>query len=109
MKLFASFLFQSTIGIPNDSKIASRPKFYKRPIQALKYDFSGQQANLEKPTESPKRIAPQRFSSEDFEMMTEDVSYKIFPSTGNFLKFLSLIGARDVKSPHDFHLTSGKR
>lgn len=93
MKLFASFLFQSTIGIPNDSKIASRPKFYKRPIQALKYDFSGQQANLEKPTESPKRIAPQRFSSEDFEMMTEDVSYKIFPSTSNFLKFLSLIGA----------------
>ena len=81
MKLFAAFFFQSTFGNPNDWKLASRPKTYTRPIESLKYDFSGRPSNSEEQPE-PRRVAPQRFSSDDFEMMTEDVIYKIVPSTG---------------------------
>lgn len=82
MKLFAALFFQSTFGNQYDWKIANRPKTYTRPIESLKYDFSGQRSNSEQQPEPQKRVAPQRFSSDDFQMMTEDVIYKIVPSTG---------------------------
>jgi hypothetical protein len=97
MKLFAAFIFQSVFGNPNDWKIASRPKTYKRPIESLKYDFAGRRSNLERHTEPPKRVAPQRFSSDDFQMMTDDVTYKIVPSTGEYSKILYLLEICVVK------------
>ena len=86
MKLFGSFLVQSKIAdcFQNENwKTAGRPKLYKRYIEELKYDFSGQKQIFKE--KNQERIAPQRFSSVDFSEMKEDILYKIFPSTGKIL------------------------